>query len=428
MDRIADRYLPPGVLAAAYIALIPLARPGLPANLHVADLLFPFLAIAVVARHGRAWQLRPLDYCVMAYLVSLLPSFMVTDDVRASGVELVKRLYLAAVYVVFAIYFRSEGFVSAFKAVVYSAMVLCSFGLAVIAAYFLGGAFSPQIGSPNPIPYVGNVLRVWLVTESPSMLASYLTFALPFLLAARFATLLGRAVWLGSVGAAAIVAMLSFSHGLAGFVASGLITVWRRASGPRGHARRVAAAAASMVLILVLNAMLVATVRRVDWSADFDGSVPRSAAPYEFQQAQGARRLNLHVSYNPMSYYLLKEVAWRAFVERPWTGFGLDRFHALTAQAADEGRIHEIYRFTDPHSTAFGALAETGIFGAVTIVALFVVAVVPLRRSEGSLASWFIVASQAAIIGLAVNSLNTDIMNFRFLWVGLAAVRHRDLV
>lgn len=426
MDRIINRYFSPGVLAAAYIALIPVPS-GIPGNLHLADLLFPLLVISVIRTHGSTWQLRPLDYCVVAYLVALLPSLAVTDDLRAGGFELIKRLYLAAVYVVFAIYFRAEGYVAAFRTVVYAALVVCAFGLAVTAWYLLTGASAPALSTPNPIPYIGNVQRLWLLMESPSMLANYLTFALPFLVAALFAGVLKAGVWAGALAAAAAVTILSFSHGLGGFVASGLATVWPLARGPRGYALRTAAAIASILLILGLNAMLLVTVRDVDWSADFDDSLPRSSGPYEFQQHVGAHRLNLRVSYNPMSYYLLKGVAWRAFLERPWAGFGLDRFHVLTAQAADDGRIHAHYRISDPHSTPFGALAETGIFGAVTIAALFVVAVFPLRWPDGSLARWFVVASQAAIIGLVVNSLNTDIMNFRFLWVGLAALRRQDV-
>lgn len=423
MSGTLDRYFRPGVIASAYIGLIPLAWPALPANLHVADLLFPLLAVATFRRHRCTWQLRPLDCCVIAYLLFLLPSLLVTDDVGASSLELCKRLYLAAVYVVFALHFRSEGYLVAFKAIVFGAGVVCAFGLAVTAVYFLAHASVPEIGAPSPIPYVGTVLRLGLLTEAPAMLANYLTFALPFLVTARFAGLLGRRAWMGSLGGAAAVVILSFSHALAGFVTAGLATVWPLARGGRGHALRAAGVIATIVLILLFNAMLLVTVRRVDWRADFDDSVPRSAAAYEFQRDEGARRLNLQVSYNPMSYYLLKAVAWRAFLERPWTGVGLDRFHALTAQAADEGRIHEPYRIADPHSTLFGALAETGIFGTLAIPILLIVALVPRRRSDGSPAGWFVFASQAAIIGLAVNSLNADIMNFRFLWVGLAALR-----
>ena len=415
-----------GLLAAAYIALIPLARPHLPANLHVADLLFPVLAIATLHRHRGPWQLRPLDYAVIAYLLALVPSFLATDDLRASGFELIKRVYLAGVYAIFAMYFRSEGYVVAFKAIVYAAVAVCAFGVAVAAVYLLTHVFAPQLLLPMPVPYIGTVPRLWLFAESPAMVANYLTFALPFLLAAGLAGVLRRGARIGSLGAMATVAMLTFSHSLGGFVAAGFSTLWPLARGPRARVLRAAGAVATIVVVLVFNAMLVVTIRRIAWRADFDDSVPKPAAMsiYEFQQNEGARRLSLQVSYNPMNYYLLKQVAWRAFLERPWAGFGLDRFRALTDRAVDERRIHDAYRVADPHSTLLGALAETGVFGALTIAAIFVIALVPRRRPDGSPAGWFAVASQAAIIGLAVNGLNADVMNFRFLWVGLAVLRN----
>jgi len=43
----------------------------------------------------------------------------------------------------------------------------------------------------------------------------------------------------------------------------------------------------------------------------------------------------------------------------------------------------------------------------------------PARRPE----RWFVVASRAAVLGLVVNSVNVDIMNFRFLWVAFAGLR-----
>ncbi len=36
---------------------------------------------------------------------------------------------------------------------------------------------------------------------------------------------------------------------------------------------------------------------------------------------------------------------------------------------------------------------------------------------------WVVCAVMAGLIGLLVNSLNVDIMNFRFLWVGLGLLR-----
>ena len=42
-------------------------------------------------------------------------------------------------------------------------------------------------------------------------------------------------------------------------------------------------------------------------------------------------------------------------------GVGLGRFQTVTEAAVRDGTLHEPYRDSDPHSTVFGALAETGV-------------------------------------------------------------------
>ena len=81
------------------------------------------------------------------------------------------------------------------------------------------------------------------------------------------------------------------------------------------------------------------------------------------------------------------------------------------------------YRNSDPHSTLFGALAETGIIGTAATAALLVAAVWGGRREDQGPQRWVVLAGYAALCGLAVNSLNVDIMNFRFLWVAFAVLR-----
>jgi hypothetical protein len=77
----------------------------------------------------------------------------------------------------------------------------------------------------------------------------------------------------------------------------------------------------------------------------------------------------------------------------------------------------------DPHSTLFGALAESSFLRGVFTMFLLVGPVVllstlPLHNGSQS----FVWPASAALIGLVVNSLNADIMNFRFVWGALAVM------
>src|SRR5213079_2540870 len=84
----------------------------------------------------------------------------------------------------------------------------------------------------------------------------------------------------------------------------------------------------------------------------------------------GADTLDVRVSYNPMSYYLAKKVAWTAFRRRPWTGIGIGTFPLEAERAFLEGRLHPPHQRIIAHSTPFGRLAETGLIGFAGLIAL----------------------------------------------------------
>ena len=120
-----------------------------------------------------------------------------------------------------------------------------------------------------------------------------------------------------------------------------------------------------------------------------------------------------------MSYAALKEVAWTAFQSKPLLGVGPAGFPLETEKAFNEGRLPEQYRHVPPHSAPAGRLAETGFLGGLSLLALWVSWLVAIRggRSHATVAER---AMGLAIVGLLVNGINADIMNFRFLWLALA--------
>jgi hypothetical protein len=419
-----SKYLEPRVLVPFYAVLMPIAWPTLPGNVRISDILFPVIAFQVLRGHREHRPWRALDYCVAAYVLSAVPSMFVSDSVAASGLAFAKRLYLACAYLVFSIYFTRDGFERTIQALIRTAAGLSVLGVAAVFAYSAVGVEMPWLGSPQALPYFGTVLRVRGATDGPEMFGNYLTLVIPFVLLAGVAGLERGRRQVIEIALIVVAMILTFGHAGAGFGVAAVAALWPLLRGRSWFPVRAALAAAAVLIVVVVNAMLIFAIRRVDVTTGTDASVSVPAYVQAIQDADGAERLTLDVAYNPMGYFLLKKVALAAFMEQPVTGIGLGRFHSATEQAYRDGRLNERFRAIDPHSTPFGALAESGLPGLAAVAALFgVVLLHPGGDASLPARRWIAVASWAAVLGLAVNSLNVDVMNFRFLWVVLAAQR-----
>lgn len=410
------------VLLVTFLASLGLAGPDLPLNARLSDLLFlgVLAAVASIPRPHLGWH--RLDLLVAVYLVGALPSFLATSSAAASAIELVRQGYLAVIYAAVALavgggYLRSVAW----------GLALCGAipaiaGLAFLAAQASVGLSTPGAGDVMALPYVGTVLRLRGFAVSESMLACVLAMAAPVAigLAANGSTARARAWWAAAAGSIVVAAPLTFSHSVAGVAVAVVLGAWPYAEKfPRWRAVAVAAAA---TVVLLLNVAATASVRRVV----VGGQSIADETSYHY--GMGDERLHVGgvtIDYSVMSYFRLKQVAWAAFMAQPLTGVGLDRFHEVSERAFAEGRLSSTYRAIDPHSTLTGRLAETGIIGGVTLLLLWAGAAgVALDVSHRPAPDrWIAAAVAAGLAGALINSLNVDIMNFRFAWVGLGVLR-----
>jgi hypothetical protein len=411
------------ILAAIYLALLPIGVPQLPGNSRPIDWLFPVFGALVIGRGWRTWRPGSLDYGVLAFLLLLLPSFAATDDVRSSGLEFLKYLYLASVYVVFAMYFARTGLAFGAGIIVRAAAVLCLGGLIVVIFCYATGRTAWPVVSANSLPYLGLVPRLWGGADSPEMFGNYLTFVLPLAFAGGIARLWPRGSSIAMVAVIVLAMGFTIAHAVSGFLVAGLVLLWPVL---RSRPWPVRAAALTVVLVtcLLVNLTLVVMVRRVDWHTGRDAAVP-APSKYALQDAAGARRLTLELTYNPMNYYLLKRVAFDAFLDRPLTGVGLGRFSAVSTRAHADARLHAPEGPLDPHSTVAGALAEGGLPAGIAVVGLLAFALLVPVPVQTSADYWMVRGARAAVAGLAINGLNADILHFRFMWIALALLRAR---
>lgn len=416
------------ILVVAYLVLMTVSRSPFPWNVQWSEGAFLALAAWAIASGAVAgWRPHLVDGLVALYLLGGLPSLLATSDLTSSAVQLAKQGYLALLYVLLARLIRHHSL----RAVVIRTVAATAGGLAAVALaaagiYYVAGFRVLRLGVPMPVPYFGEVFRLYGPFHSPEMFANYLTFALPLILAVLAVS--GRRAWWAATLVLTLAAALhTVTHAWAGVAVAALVWVWPRWREGGWRTLRFGLALGAVVLVLALNVTLVVSFREVRYE---QGTNPRLGPPPYLNAVQapgqGPQMTTLAVSYNWMSYYLLKKVAAEAFWRAPLTGIGLGRFHEETERAYQAGEVPEIYRHIDPHSTPLGRLAETGVPGGLTLVALWVgVLSLGLRlvRAADGPATWPARAALAGAVGLLVNSINADVMNFRFLWVGVAMLR-----
>jgi O-antigen ligase len=405
------------LLLVLYLAALAVNWPDFPFNTRLADLIFIPAVAALASQISWRWpKVSALDVAAMAFVASSVPAVLVSSDLSSSAVELIRELYGVAIYATIA-FAVAEGFSRTVAAgLALTGVVPAAIGAVYLGAHTLASVPLPvAVGQVMAIPYFGTVLRLSALTATPAMLACTITASLPFVWLRhawapgdRRGALLSLAVL--------IVALLTFSHSIAG-VAVAMAIVGRDSWRHRPWLRPIVIAS---VAAIIVGANVAASVSpRSIGGRVADGAVYQYGVDLERTQIG-----NVEVTYQIISYWRLKQVAWQAFRDRPLTGVGLDRFHDVTEDAFQHGRLTQNYRAADPHSTLMGRLAETGIIGVLGLLAfLGSVFVAAYRASVDDQSPTIALAVFAGLSGLLVNSLNVDIMNFRFFWAAAGLVR-----
>ena len=401
------------VLLLLFLAAIGVDWPNLPYNAQLADLIFIPLAALVVALPQARWTWRWPDLAVAIYLLGAVPGIAVSADRTHSVMEFGREIYLAIVYLVVAMAARHGMARTIGKGLAFGGAILSVAGLLFVIRQTIGASPWPPMGEVMALPYIGDTLRLRALTASEAMLACVLTAAIPFAIA--MCTRDRIRGWCATGAAMIAAAALTFSHAIAGFAVATVVAAWPLLK-ERKYLRNLAVAAA-VVVFLVLNFAATVSIRSI--TGGDSNYTDRSV--YHYAVDEGEMRVgNAVVTFSVMSYARIKQVAWRAFLEHPIAGLGLDQFHTATVRAYDEGALPLLYREIDPHSALFGRLAECGAIGGVTLLMLWAAWAAMARETSAHYLGY---AAAAALAGLIVSSLNADIMNFRFLWVLAGLVR-----
>jgi O-antigen ligase len=417
-------------LLLLFLATIAIDWPQLPFNARATDAVFVIAAVAILAK--AKWS-RPrftaLDLAVAGYIAGSVISVLLSPDPRSGAIELVRQSYLVAIYIVIVLAVRQGLATTVATGLASSGAVLAAVGVIALIIQAIFGVGTDRIGPVMTLPYLGPTLRLTALTLSPAMFACVLAVSVPFVMLHPEIAVSRARSWLAGF-VMAIATAMTFSHSVAGVAVAAVTAAWQRL---RGRWVRLAAVAAAAAIVIGFNFAATVSIRSIGDARIRDNTI------YQYAVDGGRARIaGVDVEYQTMSYFRIKQVAWDAFTSRPLTGIGLDRFHEITEVAFQQGRLTERYRLIDPHSTLMGRLAETGLIGAVTLIVFWIVIAREIRQllAPRRLAgrtkvpplpdhrhAWMATAAAAALLGTLVNTMNADVMNFRFAWVVLGLVR-----
>ncbi len=391
-------------LALAFVILIPLGRSGLPMNAQWGDLIFPFLVLASMRSGSQPPWWRREDWPVAMYLAATLIAALASPDPTTGLAQVIKQAYVASIFLVF----RSLASDRWLSARLQGAFVLAA---AVVASVSIPGVFLLKsghdplstFGFSAPLPIFGLLSRLRGAFESPEFFGNFLLVAFALGLGCRQrARGASRLAWTGIAALFFASEFLTFSHSVAGFGVAAALLI-----GPLTPSRGLRAMVGTGVLVVVVVVNAASVIDPIPRN----GSTVLDVRPVSLELA-GAR-----VEGRLMSYAALKQVAWSAFLEHPLLGIGPGRFRAEAEGAFERGRLTRRLSGLAPHCEPAGRLAEAGALGLLTLLALWGSW---FRAMSGSGSVTSRGAARAAVLGLLVNSLNADVMNFRFLWLVLA--------
>jgi hypothetical protein len=121
-----------------------------------------------------------------------------------------------------------------------------------------------------------------------------------------------------------------------------------------------------------------------------------------------------HFQLLETSYTAIKKAAWSVMTEHPLVGVGADQFPAYLPGEKAKGVYPEHLPDYIPHSTWFGAMAETGVLGFMFLLSM-VIGIVSLLITNFKKGQLLPLVSFFIVFGIGAMSM--DLLHLRFVWV-----------
>ena len=411
----------------AYLLILPLMNLPKPFlltdKIQYADIVFIFLFIiclfSLIVNKFIFLPHKSIKYALILLIVVNLFSCLNSRNFYISIVDYLGLLYLAALFVIFFSILKDiKIFDNAIRVIFIISVLTSVIGILSLVYYSLGNNtsasaflyFSPLKSSIVPFPRI----RSTLISPEMFITFSQLGLVCGIMEIERQETMKKKILPFLGVIIIVLAALISYSRSLAGlFLTLSVIALYKR------NVRFLMPFKAILVTFFIF--LLCATVITSIWII----------YPMSFSSDTNTELATVTFHTSPDIRAILRKAAFEITGEEPLFGIGQGMFayrsqnYIGLSAAKHTMQIGNFKLFKiDPHCTYFGAMAETGFLGLMSMLVFFYTilrsAVVSLRESRESKyrnAKFYLFACFA---GYLLTGWFVDIFAFRHFWINLA--------
>jgi len=404
-------------------------------KIQIVDFIFLFLLAAWLYKHchnqirfNRTSLAVPLVFYLIASLLSLLNS----SNINNSLVEFVGILYLIALfYLVVNVVRDRKMFEMVINIWLITSALVAFLGILGIFLAYVFDIKTFLVKEYAAFPYLGNIYRAYSTFGVNSkFVSSYLTISLPISLALLLNSKAGKKRIFYCVILILFMCVLffTFSRGWLGLAVAAYL-VLARFQKPEWYYRYSKVLIAIFIVLFGLFIFLISRWQFVDFQIKkitVENTTNITPGRAFTDNSDELEKVSAEIGYIDTTYYRLKKVAIEMILDHPLIGVGLGGFNNEIRRYKKEGKLPDIFPAMDPHCMFLGKAAQTGLVGLIALIILWSKAIrkalnmsFVARDNYYQIISW---AMFSSLVGFVIQSIDMDIMNFRFLWFLFALV------
>jgi O-antigen ligase len=395
------------------------------------DIVFVILLVVWLSRTPRIFERLgdvPLKWPLLLYIGITWLSLLSADDIILALLDAVIKTYLVLVFVIVTtIITTKEQLFKTIRLWIAITTIVCLIGLIGYCVALITGQENFFVYAGRDMPFFGHTFRLKSTLQPTSkLLSTYLIVGIPvtiFYISEISNGYRKKSIMVFSFIVIFVADILTLSRGIVPAIfAFGF--VFRRCNINSRIRRLISTTLIVLSMIGMLAIGIVSSIKIISIKSSHISDPSKQVFDkyyYATDPSRGLETITVSIDYAYDSYFWLKRAALLMFREAPLLGIGPGNFGIKLIQYKNAGLLPEhLPNFPTAQSEAFDRLAETGLFGLISLTVLVVALLASLVKkylvgnSVESNLTWVAIA---VFFGIILTSIDLDVSHFRFLWV-----------